>query len=209
MMYRPPHYAVDDVSLLHKTIRSFPFATIAHIAGGNVEFAYAPVVVDEKDGPLGAVRFHLARANPLAQAADDKLFLSFRGPDAYVSPDWYRSEGLVPTWNYVAIEGQGIAHRLDDEGLRALLIDLSAQEEAKLAPKVPWTMDKVPIERQAGLMRAIVGFSLRFNALEGKFKLSQDKPAQDVEGALRGLEERGDGGSHAVADAMQSIRRMI
>jgi transcriptional regulator len=208
-MYRPPQYVVDDVSLLHKTIRSYPFAALARIANGNVEFAYAPVAVDERDGPMGAARFHLARANPLAQVTDEKLFLSFRGPDAYVSPDWYRSEALVPTWNYVAIEGQGTAHRLDDDGLRALLIDLSAQEEARLAPKTPWTMDKVPAERQAGLMRAIIGFSLRFDALKGKFKLSQDKSAQDVEGVLRGLEERGDGGSRAVSAAMKSIRRMI
>jgi transcriptional regulator len=208
-MYRPPQYVVDDVSLLHKTIRSYPFATIARSANDQVEFAYTPVVLDEKDGPVGQVRFHFARANPLVQAADEPFFFSFRGPDAYVSPDWYRSEALVPTWNYVAIEGHGTAHRLDDDGLRALLIDLSAQEEARLAPKTPWTMDKVPAERQAGLMRAIVGFSLRFDALKGKFKLSQDKPAQDVEGVLRGLEERGDGRSRAVSAAMKSIRRMI
>jgi transcriptional regulator len=208
-MYRPPQYAVDEPSLLHGAIRSFPFAAIAVATNGKIEFAYAPVVLDAENGPCGGVRFHLALANPVARSVDAEFFFSFRGPDAYVSPDWYRSKFMVPTWNYVAVEGSGRAELLDEIQLRGLLIALSAQEEAKLAPKRPWTIDKVPADRQAVLLKAIVGFSVRFDRLEGKSKLSQEKSQADFEGARAGLEGRGDFGSLAIASAMKTVRDRV
>jgi transcriptional regulator len=203
-MYRPPQYAVDEPFLLHRLITAFPLATIAVATNGKIELAYAPVVLDARNGPYGGVRFHLARANPVASSANDDVCFSFRGPDAYISPDWYCAAGMVPTWNYVAVEGRGRANVLDGVQLRTLLVDLSTQEETKLAPKRPWTIDKVPAERQAVLLRAIVGFSVQFDRLEGKFKLSQEKSVTEREGACAGLVGRGDPGSLAVAAVMKS-----
>ena len=199
-MYRPAAFALDDPAALHAFIRAHPFATIALARDGAVDLAYAPVVFD------GArARFHLAAANPVAQAAAGaRLKLSFLGAHAYISPDWYETRTSVPTWNYCAVEGEGVAERLDDQALTALLVDLSAAEEAHLAPKEAWTIDKVPPERMAMLLKAIVGFSLRFETLEGKFKLSQNLKRQDFEGAVRGLERRG-GGAAAMADLMKNL----
>ncbi len=202
-MYRPKAFVVDDVAVLHRFIRERAFATIAVAKDGAVAFAYAPVVLDAA-GALGAVRFHLAKSNPVAGAMDgERMFFSFTGPDAYISPDWYVSQGMVPTWNYVAVEGEGRAHRLSDGELRALLVDLSAAQEDELLPKKPWTLDKVPPERLAALTSAIVGFSVAFETLEGKFKLSQDKKPDDFEGVIKGLEARDDPASAAVAHAMR------
>jgi transcriptional regulator len=202
-MYRPAAFAIDDKDTLHAFIRAHPFATIAAIIGGSVQFAYAPVVIDAS----GGARFHLARNNPLAGLDDGAgLRLSFLGADAYVSPDWYVSAGMVPTWNYSAVEGEGAVRRLDEAGLRTLLIDLSAAEEAKLLPKKPWTIDKVPDAKLATLMNAIVGFAVRLEVLEGKFKLSQNVKPEDFDGALRGLEARSDAGSAAVAGMMRKLQ---
>jgi transcriptional regulator len=114
---------------------------------------------------------------------------------------------MVPTWNYSAVEGEGIARRLDGDELRTLLVDLSAAEETHLAPKAPWTIDKVPAERMAVLLKAIVGFSLTFETFEGKFKLSQNIKPEDFEGAVKGLEARADAPSTAVAAAMRDKKR--
>lgn len=206
-MYRPRAFAVDDPAALHAAIRASVFATLALAHEGRVQFAYAPVVLDA-DGGLGRIRFHLAKANPVTALADGvRLAISFVGPDAYISPDWYESEGLVPTWNYIAVEGEGIAHRLDRDGLRQLLADLSAQEEVALTPKPPWTLDKVPPARLEAMLNAIEGFALTFERLEGKFKLSQDKRGADLDGALAGLEARGDAASLAVAAAMREQKK--
>ena len=206
-MYRPSAFAVDDVAVLHDAMRRRVFATIAAIRDGGVHFAYAPVVV-AGDGALGAVRFHLARQNPLADMADGtRVRISVMGPDAYVSPDWYRATVTVPTWNYIAMEGEGGIRRLSRDELRALVIELSAGEEARLAPKPPWLIDKVPPPRQEALLNGIVGFSLPFARLEGKFKLSQDKTPEDIDGVIAGLETRGDAASLAVAKAMRGAKR--
>ena len=201
-MYRPGPYVQDDVKVLHDVIRGRRFCLVAAAIGGEPQFAYAPVVVDP-DGPHGRVRFHLARANPLARLDGAKVRLSFLGPDAYVSPDWYKSEGLVPTWNYIAVEGTGVARRLDQTALRQLLVDLSAVHEERLRPKKPWTIDKVPEAKMDTLLNAIVGFSVSFETLEGKFKLSQDKKREDFDGVIDALETSRDAGAQAVAAAMK------
>jgi len=205
-MYRPSAFAVDDIAVLHRFIRQRAFATIGIVQGGAVTFAYAPVVLDSA-GALGAVRFHLAKSNPAAAVHDGvRVVLSFAGPDAYVSPDWYSSGGMVPTWNYLAVEGEGRARHLSDRELLELLADLSAEQEAKLLPKKPWTIDKVPAPKFEALAAAIAGFSVTFEKLEGKFKLSQDKKPEDFAGVVAGLEARGETSSHAIARAMRSER---
>jgi transcriptional regulator len=133
--------------------------------------------------------------------------LSFLGPDAYISPDWYASEGLVPTWNYVAVEATGVARELDRPALQQLLDDLSAQEEARLRPKQPWTLDKVPEARLEAMLNAIVGFSVRLEELEGKLKLSQEKKAEDFDAVVRALEESDGAPARAVATAMRRVKR--
>jgi len=202
-MYRPLAYAIDDVEVLHATVRARRFATIAAVVDERVQIAYGPVVLDASHGPKGGVRFHLARGNPLATAAVARLHFSFLGPDSYISPDWYEARQFVPTWNYIAVEAEGLARKLDHTGLKQLLVDLSAQEEARLSPKPPWTLDKLPEDRVTALLKAIIGYEVRFETLEGKFKLSQDKTAADFESLLMALERRSDVASAAVAAAMR------
>jgi transcriptional regulator len=207
-MYRPSAFAVDDVQVLHEVIRVRVFATVVANRDGGVRFAYAPAIVDAGNGARGGIRFHLARGNPLAGLETGaRVWISVAGPDAYVSPDWYRATVTVPTWNYIAVEGEGALRRQSREELRKLVVDLSAQEEAKLAPKPPWLIDKVPAERVEVLLNGIVGFSLSFERLQGKFKLSQDKKPEDLDGVIAGLEARGDPASLAVAKAMRGVKR--
>jgi transcriptional regulator len=205
-MYRPSAFAVDDIAILQDVMRSRVLAMVAAVRDGAVQFAYAPVIVDAGNGPCGGIRFHLARGNPLAALEDGaRISISIMAGDTYVSPDWYRMIVTVPTWNYIAVEGDGAVRRASREELRQLVIDLSAQEEEKLLPKKPWLIDKVPPERTEALLNGIVGFSLSFERLQGKFKLSQDKSSDDIEGVIAGLEARGDAASLAVANAMRKV----
>jgi transcriptional regulator len=204
-MYSPSAFVVDDLAVLHDVIRRRAFVTIAAAIDGAVHFAYAPVVLDPHNGPRGAIRFHLAIGNPLAKLADGaRIAMSVIAADAYISPDWYRKTHTVPTWNYIAVEGEGALQRTSRTELRQLVIDLSAQEEAKLSPKAPWLIGKLPGARVEGLLNGIAGFALPFERLRGKFKLSQDKTAEDVAGVIAALETRADAASVAVAKAMRA-----
>lgn len=201
-MYCPKPFAVNDVALLHRFINGHPFATIAAVIDGAVALAYAPVLLDG-DG-IGEFRFHLAKNNSVAAVPDGTtLTFSFLGPDAYVSPDWYVVAGLVPTWNYAAVEAKGVARRLSRDELRKVLGDISAEHEGRLAPKPAWTMDKVPPDKIEVMLNAIVGFAAPILRLEGKFKLSQDKKAEDIAGVIAALEAMEDGRAHHVAAGMR------
>jgi transcriptional regulator len=205
-MYRPAAYAIDDTALLREVIRERNFATVAAIIHDQLHFAYAPVVVDGLPEPFGAMRFHLSRANPMTELDGAEVHLSFLAADAYVSPDWYETKGFVPTWNYVAVEATGRARMLDEDELRALLVDLSAAAEQKLRPKPPWTIDKISEERLSTLLNGIRGFAVPLERFQGKFKLSQDKKPADIAGVIAALEARGDAASHAIARAMRIAR---
>ena len=164
------------------------FCTI-FTAGGNGPAAFhVPVVVAGAD----RIRFHVSRSNRGAAGLDGApLLLSCTGPDSYVSPDWYGTEEQVPTWNYVAVEAEGPARPLSDAELAALLDALSAAHEARLAPKPPWTRDKMSPGRFEAMLKAIVGYEIEIEALRGTRKLGQNKNGSELAGAIAGLEASG------------------
>jgi len=145
---------------------------------------HAPVIVAGPD----RLRFHVSRGNRAARAMEGKrAIVSCLGPDAYISPDWYGVPDQVPTWNYLAVEAEGPLRRLDDGELAALLDDLSAAHEARLAPKLPWTGAKMTPGRFAAMLNAIIGYELAIGDLRGTRKLGQHKPDQAAS-AADGLE---------------------
>lgn len=176
-----------------------PFAAIAGAPDGRPRIAHAPVVVRRIGAGL-ALDFHLSRGNALAPflaEGFDAVVVSLAA-DAYVSPDWYVSPDQVPTWNYVTAEAAGTVAALDEAGLVALLDDLSAQEEARLAPKPAWTRGKMSPGRFEGLLKGIVGARLEIERLEGTSKLSQNKDLADRVGVAEAL------GEHPIAALMHA-----
>lgn len=122
---------------------------------------------------------HLVRSNPIARAAKDGPLparLAVQGPHGYVSPDWYEIDHQVPTWNYVAVHLIGTLELLPQGEIGGVLDRLSAQNEALLLPKTPWTMDKMPAEITDKMTRQIVPMRLTVTDVQGTWKLSQNKP---------------------------------
>jgi transcriptional regulator len=159
-MYNPPHFAVSDVAWAHDFIRQNAFATWAAVIDGAVHFAYAPLVLDREPAPLGTVYFHLARSNPVASLANGLLVtFSVMGAHTYISPDWYETPGQVPTWNYLAIEGSGRVHRLDETESIAHLMRLAQEQESFLAPKPAWSPSRRQPARLKQLLLGIVPFA--------------------------------------------------
>ncbi|MGZ6050006.1 MAG: FMN-binding negative transcriptional regulator [Phenylobacterium sp.] len=190
-------FRTDDESLLLARLAARPLATLSVALDGRMVVAHAPVVARRLPGGL-ALDFHVSRANALAPA----LAGGFRAvavsleAEAYISPDWYADADQVPTWNYLSVEAEGPVAALDDAGLVALLDDLSAQEEAKLLPKKPWTRHKMSPGRFETMTRAIIGARMTIERLEGITKLSQNKSDADVAGVVAAL------GDHPIGRAM-------
>lgn len=164
------------------------FAHIFAMTAEGPMVAHAPVVVTEG----GALRFHLARSNRICRYLDGLPALaSVAGPDAYVSPDWYVAEDQVPTWNYVAVEAEGVAHMLDQPALVEQLDTLSATHEAALAPKPAWTRAKMSAGRFEAMLPAIICFEIRVLRWRGTRKFSQNKPAGDRASLATALDASG------------------
>ena len=147
------------------------------------------------------IEAHLTRANPILRAIREtpqKALLSVMGPDAYISPDWYGEPDQVPTWNYVAIHIRGTLSQADPASLPEHLARVSAHHEAGLAPKPPWTMDKMTEDTQTRMMRMILPVTLSIESVDGTWKLNQNKSDAARQSAAAALED------HPIADLMRT-----
>lgn len=185
------------------------FGTIIGHDGARLHASHIPFLYTADGARLGRVAFHLAKPNPLhgVFAAHPAALLICQGPDSYISPDWYVSEDQVPTWNYVTVHATGTVRLLDSSQTRAHLDALSAHFEARLAPKRPWTTDKMTPRRLEAMMQAIVPLEMAIERIEPSWKLGQQKDDKDRESAIAGLRARPDESALRIAELMERALR--
>ena len=195
-MYLPKDFREDRVPALHEAIRQIALATLVTLGPDGVEASHVPMLIDPEPAPFGTLRGHLARANPQWRrlAAGTQSLAIFLGPETYITPSWYatkRASGkVVPTWNYVAVHAYGALRIVDDAAwLLALVTRLTATHEAGRAQ--PWAVSDAPADYIAVMVKNIVGFELPIARLEGKWKMSQNRPAEDRAGVVEGLAREG------------------
>ncbi len=162
--------------------------------------SHVPFVLAEDSG---SAELHLTRSNPIARAAPGPAVLVVSGPDAYVSPDWYGMDDQVPTWNYVAVHLRGTLAALDPEVMQDHVDALSAIHESRLLPKTPWHSDKMSDGTLPRMMRMILPFRLTIAAVEGTWKLNQNKPDEARAKAAEALAAQPDAGAQAIAALMR------
>lgn len=199
-MHPAPYHQEDDRSKLEAHLAEYSFMTLCVAAEGRPVVVQVPVAVRRVASGL-ALDFHVAKRNAIAPFLVEgiRAVALSAGPQAYISPDWLSGHNQVPTWNYVSVEAEGPLTPLDDDELMALLDDLSLQEEARLAPKKPWTRDKADPDYIARLFAGIVGARLHVERLEGANKLSQNKSAEDRAAVIAAL------GDNPIARLMRDL----
>ena len=195
-VYRPIAFAVDDHEALLTHARAHPFATL--VTSGP-EASHLPLLVELR-GERIVLRGHLARDNPqfasLARAGGEDALAIFHGPHGYVSPSVYIQHPSVPTWNYVVVHARGRARLVDEAALRRILDDMVARFDA-----TGWRFD-AQTDYARHSLDAIAGFEIEVERLEGKWKLSQNRPLEDQRRVVEWL-ERGDDASRATAAIMR------
>lgn len=203
-MYLPKSFEVTDSDKLTSIMRQFSFATLVTTSDGVPFATHLPVLHRPEPGTAGMLIGHVARANPQWQhfANQAEALAIFSGPHAYVSPSWYATELAVPTWNYLAVHAYGVPEVIDDENWLIELLDEMVQRYESSRPK-PWP-NQLPDEFRRNLLKSIVGFEMPITRIEGKFKLSQNRPAQDQASVVRELSASSNPDARAVADWMQS-----
>jgi transcriptional regulator len=194
-MYEQAHFRVEDRAELVALIRAYPLGLLV-APRENGFFASAdlmPFVVDDAGETL---RAHIARNNPLAAALAEPcaVLVVFQGPQAYVSPWHYpgkKAHGrVVPTWNYVMAQAEGVARLRDEADWKgaqaAALTDRQEQDREK-----PWAVADAPEPYVAAQLRGVIGLEIAISSLAGKYKLSQNRDEADRAGVIAGLPAEG------------------
>jgi transcriptional regulator len=203
MVYLPPAFTEKRAEVLMEHIERYDFGLLVTHGAKGLVASHIPFLI-ERDGEQLHLHGHLARPNP--QVADlargGEVLAIFHGPHAYISPNWYASGPSVPTWNYVDVHAYGTVQLVEDaEWLRRFLVRLSERHEAR--NPVAWRMQDLPEAYTESMLKGIIGLDITVIRLEGKYKLSQNRPAADRPGVIAALEAQGDPESHAVARLMR------
>ncbi|WP_439886844.1 FMN-binding negative transcriptional regulator [Pseudomonas sp. MBLB4123] len=195
-MHTPAIFRQHDLPTLHRQIAANPLATVISQGERGLQASHLPLLLVPEEGEFGTLYGHFARANGQWRDLESRgeVLVVFQGPDAYVSPGWYPSKAehgkAVPTWNYIAVHAHGRAELFDEpERLLHLLGRLSDRHEAGRAQ--PWALSDAPRDYIDAMLRAIVGFALPIQRLDGQWKLSQNRSPADQQGVHLGLNSSG------------------
>jgi transcriptional regulator len=210
-MYVPATNAEHRPEVLFAYIDAHPLATLVTATAEGLVATHLPLVLDRTRGEQGTLQGHLARANPqwTRSREGDEALVIFSGHDAYVSPAYYPSKArdgrVVPTWNYVAVHAYGPLRFVSEPAaLRRHLESLTARHEAG-RPR-PWSVDDPPEGYVDRMLGAIVGVEIEIARLEGKWKMSQNRSDEDIDGVVAGLGTSGDPREREVAKIVSARR---
>jgi transcriptional regulator len=201
-MYVPASSRVDDFATLAAFIRQHPFATLVTSDSGVPFASHLPILLRQDSSGDAMLVSHMARANPQWQhfASGLEALAIFHGPHAYVSPAWYTVQPAVPTWNYATVHVYGKPRVITEhERVVQLLADTVTTFESPR--EQPWSGD-IPVDYRDKLIAGIVAFEIPVRRIEGKFKLSQNRSAEDVQGVIEALSESVDADGRAIATMM-------
>lgn len=205
-MYTPRRFDETRIEVMHALIDAHPLGALVRQGEDGLDADHIPFEISAPapNAPYGVLRAHVARANPLWREDGAKVMVLFRGPSAYVSPEFFeeksRSGEVVPTWNYAVVHAHGTLRVHEDpEWLLPLLERLTTRRESGRA--APWKVSDAPRDYIERMLRAIVGVEIVIERLEGKWKLTQDESLSDQGRIAAGL--MSDDGSGSLARLMQ------
>ncbi len=211
-MYLPSYFSETRSEALHALIRAQPLAALVHTGPRGLDANHMPMLIDETAGAHGLLRGHVARANPVhGDAANGSGVLAiFQGPSHYISPNWYPSKHAqgkdVPTWNYMVVHARGLIAWHDEPAwLLELVTDLTNANE--MHREQPWHVSDAPSGYIDRMLKSIVGFEIPIDELTGKWKLSQNRQAEDRAGAIAGLAAEPGDAAREIANQMRAIDR--
>ncbi len=206
-MYQPAHHREERLDVQHALIRAHPLGTLITLGAEGLIANPVPFVLDDLIGPRGLLRAHIARANPQWRDHDPSVaaLVIFQGPQAYVTPSWYKTKEesgkVVPTWNYATVHAYGRMAVIEDRAwLLAQINALTAAMEKNRAN--PWSPADAPAPFVEALLGQIVGLEIPIDRIEGKWKLSQNRPQADRDGVTAGLLASTDPADQAVGKLM-------
>ncbi len=190
-MYLPASFSETNAEVLAELIERHPLGMLISAGPSGLLASPIPFRYRLGDGKPTLIA-HLARANPHWKdlAGLNECLVVFQGADNYVSPGWYPSKQtthqVVPTWNYAMVQARGIPKVIDDaQWLReqvGTITDMMEQQRPE-----PWAVTDAPADYIDTQLKAIIGLEIEITDIRGKWKMSQNRSAEDASGVAAGL----------------------
>ena len=204
-MYQPPHHREDRLHVQHALIRAHPLGTLVTLGSGGLVANPIPFLIDESRGEFGVLQGHLARANRQWRDFDPAVeaLVVFQGVESYITPSWYETKRqtgkVVPTWNYAMVQVFGPLNVIDDrDWLAAQVARLTARHEQGRAQ--PWSVSDAPAPFVEGQLKGIIGIEIPITRIDGKWKVSQNRPEADRLGVAEGLRSSPSQSDHVMGE---------
>lgn len=208
-MYLPKHFDEPRIEVMHALMQASPLATLVMNSPDGLDANHIPLQLFADPAPLGTLRGHIARANPLSKITNGTLevLVIFQGADSYISPSWYPTKHetgkAVPTWNYATVHAHGTLRVIDDiDWIRAQIEALTTQMESRLPH--PWSVSDAPANYIEKMLGAVTGIEITITRLTGKWKTSQNQPRENQDGVIAALRKDGRDNSSTMADLIEA-----
>jgi len=209
-MYVPTAFSENRAEVLADFIRENSFGTLvtsdpeAGLCATHLPFLFR----EATEGMPAALLSHVARHNDQWRVLlpDTEVLAIFQGPHAYISPRWYVSKLAVPTWNYTAVHVYGRPRLIEEpSAVRQLLTQIVTTYEGTGADA--WSDTALPDDFVDKLAAAVVAFAIDIVRIEGKFKVSQNRPMADREAVVAALQAQGGEDATAIAKLVNQYSR--
>lgn len=200
-MYLPEHFKEENPERVKALIQEIAFGMLVTAPQGQPCVSHLPFLFEPSSGAQGKLFGHMARANPHWEqlVSGEEVLVVFQGAHTYVSPSSYATPG-VPTWNYAVVHLRGKPRIMESEAELEALLERQTHVYEQQQPK-PWKPDLAG-ERRAKLLGMIVGFEIHISDIQAKFKLSQNRSAEDQLRVIEQLESSGNSMATSVAKLM-------
>lgn len=193
-MYIPRFFVSDDKALAKQVAGEHAFGMLitppAVPGDGDMDISHLPMLWIEGGGEHGRLIGHVAKANPHGARFEGRSasVAIFSGPHAYISPNWYANEALVPTWNYAAVHLHGAPKAVvDDAGAIGILDTLVETFENDATGN--WSTARLPDGVLGRQIKGIVAFEMPVTRIECKLKMSQNRSPDDIAGVVGALDK--------------------
>lgn len=207
-------YSTNDLKSAFAVAADYPLAVIAinNPSGGAPLSALVPVLTLEEQNIM---EFHIPKWHEANAAfrAGGKVSATFIGPNAHISPSFYKTRfrsgnrsKTAPTWNYIAAKITGALQLMNDNALAAHFARLTGHFEASV--QNGWSIKEMDPEFFKQLSARVDGFIISVESGQATHKLSQEQNPEDIPYIIEGLIQRAEGHDLTLAKAMAAYYGM-
>jgi transcriptional regulator len=204
-MYSLPYFKEENIEEVIHFMHAHSFVMLCGSdSSGKPVATQVPVLFGEKNGQM-TLEGHVMRNTDHHKAfmQNPNVLAVFIGAHTYVSASWYSDPSQASTWNYQSVHVRGRMRFLEENELRRILDETTTKyEQNEHSPALFKHLTDDYINR---LIKAIVGFEMKVDAIENVFKLSQNRDEESFHNIMEKLNEQ-DADAQKIAAEMKRIK---